>query len=408
MVAADVFRRKYSHLQMVIPQEFPMPGDSSELLNVAGMKIDTDSIGRANEGLQEFVNKTLRVLNTQIRLQNGDQILDTFKHFGHAIERLRLETFGNRRLQAEFIGYLINRYSSESLIDVTFGYNAEKLIDYIKKPLLNVKKLSFEGNDMHFKQPAVALTELFPFVSHLNLYELPDDGLGYIVHHMPYLKHVSITRTHHGCEKSPFSDFIFRNPQIKSIRLNCYDPKIVQMVSIRLPQLKTLELPQFTGLQYGSAEFKHVTTLSLGFLASPNKLHFPRLRTLHIDYNDLHFDEYRTFLNEHTHLDELNLEFIDGMNSLKFQQIIGNLENLVELTLKKGSSRYEVISSDSIAKILRSHDKMMRFNLMGFGESFEIELQEKVKNDWNIRIKDNSISFERMSGKQITNQKNND
>lgn len=47
-LAIDIFRLKYSHLQTVINDGFRLPNNSTELLNVAGMQIDSDAIDRVN------------------------------------------------------------------------------------------------------------------------------------------------------------------------------------------------------------------------------------------------------------------------------------------------------------------------------------------------------------------------
>ena len=86
--AADLFRRDYSHFEILFRRRFPLPKNPNELLNVTGMKIDINTINRENENLLHLFNnppKISKLYDDQIELINGDQILNTFKHFGRKI-----------------------------------------------------------------------------------------------------------------------------------------------------------------------------------------------------------------------------------------------------------------------------------------------------------------------------------
>ena len=54
-------------------------------------------------------------------LETGDQLLSTFKHFGHEIKRLKSKNYPwTSSLQKELIGKLVSKFSSESLVDFEF------------------------------------------------------------------------------------------------------------------------------------------------------------------------------------------------------------------------------------------------------------------------------------------------
>lgn len=168
-LAADVFRRQYSQFQIVIREVFPLPDNSTELLNVAGMEIDMETIDRVNKDLWRHVKEPPIVSkfenSNQIELKTGDQILNTFKHFGHAIKRFRSNVcLGNGRCQTELIGRLINKYGVESLTDLFIVKIAETFLKHIEKPLINVNSLSFQGNDNSVDCRNIRLKELFPAV----------------------------------------------------------------------------------------------------------------------------------------------------------------------------------------------------------------------------------------------------
>lgn len=392
--AASVFFRKYSQLQVVIYESFLLPLDERELLNVVEMRIDTDTIEQVNKGLQ---NRALKFSKTQIVLENGDLILKIFKHFGHMIKKFKFMTHSSAQpLQSEFIGKLISKYSSESILDIEFENNAEIVLDHITKPLINVENVTFIEVNLSCSRS----NELFRNAHRLSLFSLADSDLANFDYHMPNLKHVEMERLSAQHNSSAFPDFIVINPHIRSLSLYGASSEFVRSVSVHLPQLETLTLSTFE-LQNGDIQFENVITFAIGlragYFTSPKNLHFPRLQTLHMQYKQKRFVEWLDFLREHNHLRQLFLETYE-MNDSHFQQLTANLSNLVKMTIihEKNRHQYQALTTNAIAEFLRSHDKLQQLNvLINYPRNSKDELQEQLKHEWNTKISDQGLSFER-------------
>lgn len=398
--AASVFSRKYSHLQFFFQYDFLLPDNPSELFNVTGMRIDIDTIDRVNKEINLYLrDKSIRILKrskTQINFENVDQILKIFKHFGHEIKRIKSDPCSwTLPLQVELIGKLISQYSSESLVDVEFEYSAAGLLEHITKPLVNVKSVAFLNYcSLRFKENPLRTNELFPAVRRLTLNPLVDDDFIHFDFHMPNLEHVSLERS----GRSYFPHFLMKNPQIRSISLYSATPDFLQKVNDFLPQLETLKISQFELLN-GSIQFPNVTKfVTHGYYTTPANLHFPRLQTLHADFSSRHFDDYVQFFNEHNHLTRLHFEVFEmKIFDSQFQQLTTNLTDLKELTLQRlaGLSQEHNLNSSSIVEFLKSHVKVHQLNIINFPKHREAELQEQLDGEWDAKIINHGLSFQR-------------
>lgn len=389
-LAADEFRLKYSHLQLIIRDDFKLPSNQNELLNVAGMQVDSKTIERN----KDMNDETPKISQTQLELENGNQILRTFKYFGHLMKRLKLNLVSLiRPVQVELIGKLISKYSSESLVDIEIEHYAKKLLEHIAKPLINVEIVTFRQiHVMNFNPQSIPFNELFPAVRRLNLDSIIVDDLSYFDYHMTRLEHVSMESI-----QSPFPGVIMKNPQIQSIDLYQPDDELVQKVNDFLPQLKTLKLSGFK-LSNGSIQFSNVTTfiIDYGHYTTPANLHFPQLQTFHFEYDKCQFDDYLDFFNEHNHLSQLHLTMFK-LDDSHFQQLTANLTHLIELTLEygKNSHQYRTLSSNIVVEFVKSHDKVNQLNVINFTKYCEAELQEQLNGEWNTRINGDGLTFQR-------------
>lgn len=392
MLAADVYRRKHSHLQIILADLFSLPDELNNTLSASDGEIDTDAIDRIIQNPSFICNKTanIRLREECIGLRDYATTLNTFKHFGHLIKELHV--IRSAPLHLEFVGYLISKYSSDSLVEVAFSSSFDKLLERITKPLINVGNVTFYGTSFNFQLSIKEFDELFPVVRRLELRNFADHNLAYFNCHMPHLEHFLLEQqTASPC----ILDIIGKNPQIRSIGLYRVDSELLQNVNTLLPQLESLQLPR-SKLQSEIIQFENVTTFDIRMNGSPAHLRFPRLQTFYVQYLDSLQNDYVSFLNEHTFLRHLHLASVEIRDS-EFQQLTANLADLVEVTIKRQSEDYEYVSFDAIAEFLRSHDKVKCLTAIGFSADWEDNLQEQLKHDWNTKIVDSGLSLERKS-----------
>ena len=74
----------------------------------------------------------------------------------------------------------------------------------------------------------------------------------------------------------------------------------------------------------------------------------------------------------------------------------------MEITLE----RAEIIGvyafrTDPTVEFLRTHHTVKKLNIINYPEDRQIELKEQLNQEWNTRIIDGGLSFERKSNNQL-------
>ena len=396
-LAADAYRYTFSRIPIYIENGFRFPDDPKVLLNMAGMKMDAKTLKQINMLRGHGSTKLSIVSKTEIYIRDGNQILDLFKHFGHFIKSIKSRMYKKEQpLEAELIGKLISKFSSETLLDIEFIFDAEKMLGYITKPLISVETMTFRNNDVSLKNQTIS--EVLPALRRLNLHALSDDGLAYFDHHMPHLEHVTMEELGITLNKAaPLPGVIVKNPQIKSIDLQNFKHEFLKKVNTQMPQLETLRISHYVSDE--SIRFENVTTfIDAGayFSTSITNFYFPRIHTFRLvccALSIFNMGPYFAFFDKHKHLKHLHLDNLNGMDDTKFQQLTKNLDDIVELTLDHKFPNY-ALSDNVILEFLASHDNVKQLNVY-IPEHREDELRELLKHEWDIRTNGAGLSFVR-------------
>lgn len=399
-IAAVVYRHKYSHYNVI--WDYTLYSKELEQ-SLNGREISIDTIERISRDRSYIFNKRyIRTLFDYIHFEDCHAMLTTFKHFGREITKLEYRG-AKRTWQNKLIAVLINEYSSESLVRIIFGDQPDEILNHIKKPLINVETVTFVYSAEKFVTPTVSFIELFPAVRRLDVNRILASDMEYFNYHMPHLEHASISG-----HNIPIPGFITKNPQIRSIESYSVTPESLQEWNTLLPQLETLKLRNSD--QKGKAvRFDNVTTLEMTSHSfnSPPYLHFPRVQSVRIEGNSVHFSRYLEFFNTHYKLSHLHmkLEFLDDS---EFQQLTANLKDLVELTLECPYYRdgIETLNPNAIVDFVGERDKLMKINVINFANRWNNELEQQLGHEWSTRMfemgtKRKCTSFERKSNNEL-------
>lgn len=405
-VAADSFRRRFPHHQILIHHVFPLPENPNELLNVADVDIDIDTIHRLNEQLSQHFNNEAPIViirwSNEIYLNNGAEILGAFKHFGHVIKKIQFKIPSlNETLHSEILGKLISKYSSESLENIEFvdmEKSAENLLEHITNPLINVNTMAFNNVPLSMSPNVIRPNELFPALRTLFI-KPPMNDISYFNYHIPHLEHIEIARSNREQNCSKFLDVFVKNPQIQRIHFYGVDSDFVEKLSnTSLPQFHEIGIYNWE-VPNERVEFENVTTCNIGYGGIPSNLYFPRLQTLRIEYNPEHSEAYRQFLNEHNHLIHLYVKSVCNFGDWAFEHLTANITDLAELTLQEVGRGHAPRLTDSsssvraepIVAFVRRQNKLKKLTVIGNDYTY------KLKNQipWNRTIHRNGVTFER-------------
>lgn len=402
LAAKYIFKFKYSKHSIVIRDTFKYPREKwpIEQLYVGGLKIETKSISNVLKffGLKKTKPQPPTHLENEhsITIMNYRMIIDTFKHFD--VSNLKLFYINPEHYQAEFLGEIISNYSSKSMTAVQFYDCSVNTLEFIRKPLINVKSVRFAGRFLGLNYNVLAINELFPVVEELFLV-IDAHNLDYFSAHMPKLKHLYLKGepfidTLHP--KSHYENILRKNQQIQSIEVFSAASKCLRAINSFSPNLTRLTLFDFD-LEDEAFCFANVSTFivkSSEFL--PKKLHFPKLKAFHLELQERYdLDVWVDFMKKHDQMSEFHL-ICDDFDAVVFETLIAELPNLLEMTFRYTGQR-ELIDTVGLKELLRNHEHLQRFyftfdhiSYEGCREDFNV-----MRGKWSVNDIRNGFAFER-------------
>jgi len=392
-LTTDVFKRRFSTKSITIDGDFPKPvNETFDFVDIQNLEILSNALKRLTFW-KEAEDKpfTHSIHPSEIKINDYEMLLKTFKYFGHTITKLRVNYCIGKHLQAKLIGKLISKYLSESLTEVEFLNSKAKTIEYITKPLINVISVSFGGSIHKTVNEDFPINQLFPAVRRLYISKLKSISI-YFDCLMPNLEHVYLDGENYRYEYhkfEPFIKMITKNPQIQSIGLFRTSLDFLDILNIWLPKLEKLSINTF-GAGNVKLIFKNVKELKLeNPMISIANLQFPKLEMLNINIQSGNIDKWIDFIKKNKQLKQLYLQH-SNLTDKQFEQMIIDLENLKEMSIMTVGT--ESISTEMLVKIIKNHEKLEKVHLNSYKP-----LNEEIINE-SIDEISTEISMETIQG----------
>lgn len=413
LMANLAFKRRYSNREFMIQANFDLPepksrlsmiGDSvSSIFQWIGIKSDKKVSSKPQSMIKKWENRPVYIeCGATIELKDYEIIEKLFKHFGHLIFNLKIVYDEDHEPQAECIGKLISNYSSYTLVNVEFRHCTEDTLEYLTKPLVNVRTVQFSDSFENTGEKILAFNQLFPGVERLYL-NCWFSHITYIDTYMSCLKHLHLKAD----AKYWWNDlrfianvkrFLTKNAHIKSIELQAIPE--VQMIVLQpirdlLTELQNLTLWKCEEIET-PLRFENVTTFSVKMSdTSPENFHFPKLRNLHMKIrNRDEVDMWIFFLLRHTEITEFHFTYYNH-NEQDFEELLHVMPNLTKFYMSLSG---ELITVDCIKHLLGSHANLSAFHLT-FNDvqdktSYRQTLMD-MNTVWSVYEINNGVSFER-------------
>lgn len=349
-----------------------------------------------------FINNG-KTINYQV--EDGDSCIefpdsklvdDLFKYAGKWIQRLAIKSdeFTEDRLKS--INGLINKYTSESVIQLDLRFVFKDSFGDFMVPFKNVEHLMFGVLQGIPSANMMPLNELFPKLRRLEMRLYRDFDHNLLDYKFPHLEHLTVELNNFDTKKriKQIECLLRKNPQIRSIKLLDYPKnyiKVIENMFINLENMtldalafdETVHFANVKSFQWSRAHMNHIALLSL-----------PRLEFLRIDtYNP--FTELKTFLERHKNVSRLHLKIrADETAQQELVDLIAVLPNLVELILvwEQFIGTKHPIGTEFIAQIIQNHEGLMKieFPVNQIGSKLG-----KYENDWHLRNFDFVYIFQR-------------
>lgn len=393
-LSIDIFRRKYSKREIIIEDylycKSPVivqPADTGTIMS----RILT-SIGKKPKKRKH----SHCIFDDYIKIHHLDDILTTLKHFGSIIKRLKIQYFYMEANEAEMMAQYMDKYTSDSLIDIEFDSYYQFLLRYIKVPFKMAENVTFSKLSLSdIDDVALPMNQLFPSLRNLFLYSLENIDEAYINVHLPHLEHLTFDAEYlnYGFidKEMDMIPLIKKNPQIKSINLINITPTFLEHVVGLLPNLKTLTLSLILD-NIAEIHFENVTKFEAKeSLMEPQNFLFSNLEELLMMCTDLQCDRWVTFVEKHRGLKQIQVQS-STLTDEQFKNLT-NLTELEEVTILL--TDYRFIGVEAISGFIESHDKLKRFELNSCRKIDKEALLVKFGMEWSIRDYDECLVFER-------------
>lgn len=291
-----------------------------------------------------------------------------FRHFGHLISDLSINFQDQRDIEIELS---VGKYCQKSLHSLKLKFCDENHFETMKKPFVNVEKLTIIGGELGRKLLQVNLW--FPNLVSLKLIEVELIEPKLIEVNLPRLQHLTI----YECmflSSQTVSKVVRFNPQLKSLILRCnYDVDLLHSVAIHLVQLEKLTLwtpaDRFLRFYGHTIRFETVTEFTLNAMHTIGDFvhylpfEFDRVQKLKLNGLNRFDGHILNFIGECGSVSKLNLvpsiRYIDDLIFDDVEWIIRQLPELIELEFCADD-----FTQMELSQLLTDSKKLKRVHLM--------------------------------------------
>lgn len=360
-VAVNIFRRKYSDYEIYIEPD----------TNVYQETCIIDTTPK------------------KIRFCVLEFFTDFMKSFGNNIEKFFIpNNENNYTVSSDWAkaNRVMNKYASESIVQLYLGIFSKDLWPQYTVPMKNVKNLTVS---LHNNTDGMNLSQIFPNVEVLYIELIGAMNFEFIDCELPHLQHLKISierNAWHNGQK--IIEFIKKNPQIRSVDATRAPQEFYHVLQL-LPNLENLtilyENDEDQLLHFNSV--KHCD-LHLGMFPSLKNLSFSQLESYQFMFFSMELDTHTEFFRRHQNINRLHLigTIITTMDLREVTDVLPNLEEMIVDNIR--------IESDieNIVEFIDKHTKLRKFQFRVYRteENERQLLRELFEPNWKISNFDDS------------------
>lgn len=390
--AARVFRRKFAASKFVITNDSPvgLPTFLYKKLRPVAKAIEYVAGFKSQE-----VKKAVFIENEDymdaIEMNDYKVALSTLRHFGKHIQQLKIVFANAESYQAKKLTKSINKYCSESLLDIEFDVNKGNALKRMSEPFTNVENVKFWSELPSVEKGKKQMNETFPALRTLTLASL-DLKSTYLTCSFKHLEHLEILSSSASGASSGdhviFNSFA-KNPQIHTLGLHDYAATFLGDLTVIAPQLQHITLWSVKS----TIQHDKVTKLSVrDRFTSPKLLAMPNVQELEMFYDKSYYNEWLNFLIDHEQIKRLVLEFknMEDEDFSIFTEILPNLEEMVVASTEESS-----IGVEAVVDFAKHHKQLKKFILNSCTDDAKQTLRSEFENEWEVKDHFNGLRFEK-------------
>lgn len=337
----------------------------------------------------------------KIVISRSETIKKVLTYFGHLISNLELyKTRGeSERPQILLISELINLHCSDTLKRFTLNVDVfgDAFFESITKPFVKLEYLMMRGVYHNVIFP----TKLFPSITKLKMHAKVTDSY-FINGTFANLTHFSVINEKRRANENgmPFylededvKRFILKNPQIRSLSLECKSSKFLWFISQNLPDLEALTIKFYFEDTVDPREFafENVRYLATQHLSGRLPRGFRNLEVYKHRFSKDWRNTWMDVLRNNTNIKEFELyssRLLDEEELIEISQLI---PNVVKITLGIG----QVVPDDRIIEFVANNQvlKTIRLNRVREFNELAERMEQEIGDQWHISVDDRYVLY---------------
>lgn len=359
--AAEMLRQRIGHMRIVINNEYLFPNDDRKMF-IDGNK---------------FV------------IRNTSMALEYLQNFGDGIWSLELEFRSGDKKDVKKVMKYVNRYCSESLVELSVTVSDGKLPLDIKHPFENLGKLSLINRSIN-EQTVLPTNQSFPSLNALHLDVKKLDHIN-TNHLFPQLNEL-YAYIHNEYNENMLINLIEMNPHIRTLNGANISSALLRTLSAKLPHLDSLNIASIE-MDDQKVRIENLREFSTPrYSCNLTNFDFPNLQIFNVFYETMPLDGLKKFLEKHQNLTQIHISH-RTMFDADFEHITSMLPDLVEVSVT--DTTHSSMNTNSIVRFIESHSKLVKFHVNECNQDDKSFFHKQIGRDWLIQDYENGLSFKR-------------
>lgn len=325
-----------------------------------------------------------------------DTVLETLQFFGHLITKLKIDYSFFDLNEDEMINKCVNKYLSNSLIQIELDYCSDDTLAGLTGPFSKVETAVLRHGYIRSKN--INFQSMFPVVWSLDLMQMGEVRSSTLKYHFQNLQHMTVEPlmlwpgANHYRAFNALQKRLALNPQLRHITFAGCNMQVLKIVSETLPNIERIDALHFSSDDYESGDI-HLPNLKVFELRMGWRQ--PSLTRIPLVFRSL--EEIVCGRPANLWLDIIvqnkNLKKIEygELNHEQLQRIADELKNLEEFTSYCEAKTKE--SAEILVQFMVKAKKLKKATFKNSSVEIRNEILSRLSPEWTIVTENGESTF---------------
>lgn len=306
-------------------------------------------------------------------IDDKEEFSRIIKNFGHFIPKLTLR-FSNTVNLTEIaeMNELINAYCDDTLNELEIVASYSYVFGGMNMPFKQLETLTLRSEFISFANLFLSFDELFPRLTVLHIDKIHMDYPSVIVGAFSNLEHISLScfnlNIPNHLTDEHFQEFLKKNQQIRSLKLNDVNRTLLGIVNEILLNLDKLELQNYypsDNFDDGDViVFENVKEFKMmsSSVSAPRNVEFRSLRTFYTSGSAFFCNRWIELIEKAPQLENLFMK-TDSIHNGQFERLAAATSNLIEIIVRIIAGNIDHVLGENIVSLVRNNRNLRKMYL---------------------------------------------